>query len=88
MKKAEHGNETHLLLNADDIICSIVGKCGFMTLINQGEKLLQPSIRVKEIRACPYTSESLLSSAEPRILAGSNQAPKELGSASNHTLYQ
>ena len=30
----------------------------------------------------------VLSSAEPHVLAGSNQAPEERGSASNHTLYQ
>ena len=30
----------------------------------------------------------LLSSAEPHVLAGSNQAPEERGSASNHTMYQ
>ena len=30
----------------------------------------------------------LLSSTEPHVLAGSNQAPEERGSASNHTLYQ
>ena len=32
--------------------------------------------------------ELVLSSAEPRVFAGSNQAPEERGSSSNHTLYQ
>ena len=30
----------------------------------------------------------LLSSAEPRVFAASNQAPEERASASNHTVYQ